>query len=430
MAILKRVRVIKKVQEEGVWRYVSLKQTGSRYVWDDRPGTYYLEWWEGAKRRRETAGQTPSEVIAAKRRKQDEFRLPGCITPRPEPASIPKAEPQPEAESQPVSRTRTALPLARILFVKHIEAHSPDKPETARRYSQVLEHFVRLCGHRQFLEDITRADIDEYKIARRQEKSERHDRLITARTVNFEVSTLRTFFYYFINERGVSIKNPCAKFKRLRDAKTGARRRPPTYRQEELDALFAHCDEFETAVFATLLLTGLRKRELYFLTWPDLDLKAATLRVSGEGKVGFSPKDYEERVIELPPDLVQILSRLQHRVAWVFANRKGNRLNHLLRRLKTIAARAGVASATLHKFRHTYATRLLESGADIVTVQKLMGHSDIETTRQYLNPEDQLRRKAVNRLSLQPSERKPAVRIEPGKAEDPESDPLVTKKTA
>jgi integrase/recombinase XerD len=424
MARVKRVRVIKKVQDEGLWRYVSLKQNGSRYLWDDRPGTYYLEWWEGAKRRRETAGQTPSDVIAAKRRKQDELRLPACVVPRPERAILPQTEPTSEAESKPVARTRTALAAARNLFVKHIEAHSPDKPETARRYSQVLEHFVRLCGHRQFLEDITRADIDEYKIARRQEKSERHDRLITARTVNFEVSTLRTFFYYFINERGISMKNPCAKFKRLRDAKKGARRRPPTYRQEELDALFAKCDEFETAVFATLLLTGLRKRELYFLTWPDLDLKGATVRVSGEGKVGFSPKDYEERVIELPPDLAHILASLPHSAAWVFPNRKGNRLNHLLRRLKAIAAQAGVQNATLHKFRHTYATRLLEGGADIVTVQKLMGHSDIETTRQYLNPEDHLRRKAVNRLSLQ------LARIGPGKAEEPDRGPRITKKTA
>jgi site-specific recombinase XerD len=46
---------------------------------------------------------------------------------------------------------------------------------------------------------------------------------------------------------------------------------------------------------------------------------------------------------------------------------------HLLRRLKTIATRAKVENATLHKFRHTYATRLQESGADIVTVQKFFG---------------------------------------------------------
>jgi len=42
----------------------------------------------------------------------------------------------------------------------------------------------------------------------------------------------------------------------------------------------------------------------------------------------------------------------------------------------------------------------LESGSDIVTVQKLLGHSDIDTTRQYLNPDEDLKRQAVNRLSL------------------------------
>ena len=92
MASLKRVRVIKKIQEGGVWRYISLKQNGTRYVWDDRPGTYFVEWWEGVQRRRETAGQTPAEVIAAKRRKQDELRAPQGAPARPEPQPAPAVE--------------------------------------------------------------------------------------------------------------------------------------------------------------------------------------------------------------------------------------------------------------------------------------------------------------------------------------------------
>ena len=72
----------------------------------------------------------------------------------------------------------------------------------------------------------------------------------------------------------------------------------------------------------------------------------------------------------------------------------------MLRRLKEVAEKAKVPDATLHKFRHTYATRLLENGCDIVTAQPLPGHSDLEPTRQYLNPDETLKRAAVSKLSL------------------------------
>ena len=417
MPTSKRIRIIKKIKEDGSRRFISLTRTGRRYHWDPRPGTYYLEWWEGAQRRREVAGDSPSTAIAAQRRKQIELADGRPTSPLERP---------PEAEAPTTNTTSTPISEAKQVFLTHIEAHSPDKPETARRYRQVLEHFERLLGHRQYVEAITRADIDDYKVRRRQEHSQRHKRLITAPTINFEVGTLRTFFYYLANERRLKVENPCARFKHLRDAKKKAGRRPPTYSQEELDELFREADDFEEAVFATLLLTGLRKRELYFLTWRDVDLDHATLRVSGEGKVGFSPKDYEERVIPMAPDLVHILSGLPRRAEWVFPNRKGRQLSHLLRRLQTTAARAGVVGATLHKFRHTYATRLLERGADIVTVQKLMGHSDLETTRKYLNPEDSLKRQAVNRLSL-PSQKPDAVPEKKGPGREDSSDAGASK---
>ncbi len=51
----KRVRVIKKIRvSSGVWRFISLQKNRNRYVWDDRPGTYFLEWWEGKKRLRKS----------------------------------------------------------------------------------------------------------------------------------------------------------------------------------------------------------------------------------------------------------------------------------------------------------------------------------------------------------------------------------------
>ena len=391
MARVKRVRIIKKIRESaGVWRFVSLERIGSRYVWDKRHGYYFAEWWEDKKRRRQLAGQTPSEAMEAQRRKRNELLGELVVQGKQLPANQ--------------EGTATAIANARTMFLEHVRVHSPDKPKTHQRYRKVLEHFERILSHKKFVEAITRGDIDDYKTRRSREFSEQHrHRQITPRTINFEVSVLRTFFYFMINERGLRMENPCARFKVLRDQKQKAGRQPPTYAHREIDRLFAACDDFERTVFATLLLTGLREQELYYLAWRDADLKnpkKATIRISGDGKEGFSPKDYEERSIPIPQELAGLLRKLPRTSEWVFPNAKGQRMNHLLRRLKEVAGRAKVPNATLHKFRHTYATRLLESGCDIVTVQRLMGHSDLETTRQYLNPDDDLKRRAVNRLSL------------------------------
>jgi integrase/recombinase XerD len=389
MALKKRVRIIKKIRQgPGRWTFISMRRIGDRYVWDKRPGYFFIEWREGKKRFRELAGQTPSEASEAQRRKANELLG--------EMVSGGRHIPSPEHGSA------TPISDAIALFLEHIRVHSPDKPETVRRYKKVMEHVERHLRKCMFVEAITRSHIDDFKTKRSGEASQQHDRIITPRTINFEVSVLRTFFYFLINERGLHIENPCARYKQLKDTRAKANRRPPRYTQEEIDRMFEKCRAADKAIFATLLLTGLRKQELYFLSWPDVDLKQGTLKVTAKPQDGFSPKDYEERVIPIPPDLLAILKGQPRTSTWVFPNSNGNRLNHLLRKLKSIADKAEVQDATLHKFRHTYATRLLERGCDIVTVQKLMGHSDLETTRQYLDPDEGLKRKAVNRLSLLP----------------------------
>ena len=68
MAAKKRVRIIKKIRDAaGAWRFISLDRIGMRYVWDKRPGYYFLDWRDGRRRRRELAGRTPSEAIEAQR---------------------------------------------------------------------------------------------------------------------------------------------------------------------------------------------------------------------------------------------------------------------------------------------------------------------------------------------------------------------------
>jgi len=386
----KRVRIIKKVRvESGVWKFISLEKISNRYLWDKRPGYYFIEWWEGKKRRREMAGQTPAEATEAQRRKKNELIGEMILGG--------KAIKAVETET-----TAMPIPKAIELFEDHVKTHSPDKPQTITRYRRAIGHFARILGGKKYVEAITRSDVDDYKKDRSRECVKKTEKHISPSTINFEIQVMRTFFNYLIQERGIKMDNPCANSKSLRSVGERIKRRPPTYNQDELDRLFTECDLFNKTLYATLLLTGLRRQELVYLTWEggDVDFKKKVVRV--QAKDDFSPKDYEEREIPMPPDLIELLEKLPHTSRWVFPTGKGNRMaqNEMLRRLKVIAKHAGVEEATLHKFRHTYATRLLENGADIVTVQHLLGHSDIETTREYLSPDDGLKRKAANQLSL------------------------------
>jgi len=62
--------------------------------------------------------------------------------------------------------------------------------------------------------------------------------------------------------------------------------------------------------------------------------------------------------------------------------------------------RAGIKRFTFHDLRHSFGSRLVESGVDLVTIQKLMGHKTIKTTMRYLHPTTEMHRKAVEKLNL------------------------------
>jgi integrase/recombinase XerD len=384
----KSVRIIKKIKAaDGSWRFVSLKRSGEKYFWDARVGVYFLEWWEGAKRRREAVGDSPSQALEAQRRKSHELvgqMVSGKTLQKPNGSDL--------AEG-------TRIEEAAEWFLSHVEVHSPDKPRTLARYRSVVDHFKQVLGKVVFVEAVERRHIDEYKAARSKESDAgRSGGPVQPSTINFEVSVLRTFFNFLIHERSVKMENPCARFKPLRDPSSKANASTPTYSQKELDLLLAVAEGADRLAFLTLLLTGLREQELCFLTWEDVNLQPGRECLLVRRKAGFSPKDYEEREIPIPAELANLLRNSKAAASWVFPSTKGNLETHLLRRLKRVANLAGVEDATLHKFRHTYATRLLEGGADIVTVQRLMGHSDLDTTKRYLNPDVDRKRAAVNRL--------------------------------
>jgi integrase/recombinase XerD len=129
-------------------------------------------------------------------------------------------------------------------------------------------------------------------------------------------------------------------------------------------------------------MSGLRKQELESLEWDDVSFEAGTLKVCA--KPGFSPKSWEERVIEVPKQLLDLIEPLPRTSRWVITNTKNNRYTHMWDDAVAIGKRAGIVGAHPHKFRATYATKLLQSGVDLKTVQKLLGHKNLESTMRYL----------------------------------------------
>jgi integrase len=378
----RRVNVLQYVKTPiGRWQWEPIprnRRTGS-FVWSKaKSDRFYIVWREEKRRHYQKAGSTPSEALEAKRRK--EFELAG------------RAVLQDGKQIPKLPSGGLTIEAAVADFLEF--TRNKKRPNTFKRYRAVLEHFGAFAKPFTQVGAITPADIDAYRDERLAEKNP-SGKLISRRNVNYEVATIRAFYYHLQRFRDSTLPNPAARLKPLAVTKTVV----DTYHEAELEQFFQACTKEEQAIFRTFYYTGLREQELAHLHWSDLNLTKANLTVRAKPGEGFIPKDWEEREIPLHPKLVRALQELPRRHAsFVFPTLRGNANGHLLRLLKQIVERAKLSGHWyLHKFRKTFATRALEN-ADIRTVQALLGHKNITTTARYLSTSTDKMRQAVAKL--------------------------------
>lgn len=146
------------------------------------------------------------------------------------------------------------------------------------------------------------------------------------------------------------------------------------------------------------LNTGLRRGEIFNLEWRDIDFLHHRLTVRAA-----SAKGAKTRHVPLNKTAHDILNRWRSQTTskgLIFSNKKGERLDNITTSWGNLVSAAKLEDFTFHDLRHDFATRTLRAGADIVTVSKLLGHSDLKMTMRYAHVNDETLQAAVNRLSV------------------------------
>ncbi len=207
-------------------------------------------------------------------------------------------------------------------------------------------------------------------------------------TIARKISSLKRFLGY-LRDNGVIKENPAAPLSAPRIVRYHPHYLSPPEIASILDAIDTSTDlgKRDRAVIELLYGSGLRITELINLKISDIEFEAGFIRVTGKGdKERLVPLgDYARRAIDN-----YLESRHRHKFAaksnTLFINKIGDALSRvsLWKLIRRAASRAGIAKrVTPHTFRHSFATHMLEGGADLRIVQEMLGHADISTTQIY-----------------------------------------------
>jgi len=269
-------------------------------------------------------------------------------------------------------------------FIHYLSTEKNASPHTCRCYQTDLEEFQN------FLESLGRhlTEGDETEI-------EKADRLAIRKYLSYlhrkdrkssiarKVSTLRSFYKYLVREQIIS-SNPAKAVATPKAEKP----LPTALTVDEAFRLMESPKEKERlrdrAILELLYSSGLRVSELVGLDGNHLDLELGIVKVMGKGR--------KERIVPVGKKAMEALKAyLYHRDhveanAPIFLNTRGGRLTSrsVGRLVKKYSRQSGVfRKISPHSLRHTFATHLLDAGADIREIQEMLGHTSLSTTQRY-----------------------------------------------